>query len=50
MGIWGHLLTSVEGQFSLAVIALLIGMGLWFAWYFNKKIRESVPPEAEPKK
>ena len=38
MGLWGHLLSTPEGQFSLVVIALLVGMGLWFAWYFNKKI------------
>ncbi len=50
MGLWGHLLSTPEGQFSLVVIALLVGMGLWFAWYFNKKIRESAPPADSDKK
>jgi len=50
MGLWGHLLASPEGQMSLIVLALLVGMGIWFAWYFNKKIAESKPPEDEKKK
>ncbi len=50
MGLWGHLLSSPEGQMSLIVIAFMVGMGIWFAWWFNKKIAESVPPEDEKKK
>ena len=50
MGLWGHLLASPEGQMSLIVIAFMIGMGIWFAWYFNKKIRDSGAAEDEKKK
>ncbi len=50
MGLWGHLLSSIEGQMSLAVIAFIIAMGIWFGWWFNKKMAESCPPEDEKKK
>ena len=50
MGLWGHLLSSPEGQMSLVVIAFMIGMGIWSAWWFNKKIAESPKPEDEKKK
>ena len=50
MGLWGHLLSSPEGQMSLLVIAFMLGMAIWFGWYFNKKIRESTPPDERVKK
>jgi hypothetical protein len=50
MGVWGHLLSSIEGQMSLAVLAGLVGMGIWFGWYFNKKVRESDAQKDEQQK
>ena len=50
MGLWGHLLSSPEGQMSLVVIAFMIGMGIWFAWWFTKKMAEAPAPEDEKKK
>lgn len=41
MQLWKLLLASPEGQMSLIVIAFMIVMGIWFAWWFSKKIKES---------
>ncbi len=41
MQLWSLLLASPEGKMSLAVIAFMIGMGIWFAWWFSKNMKNS---------
>ncbi len=38
--LWNSLLTSDVGLFSLFVIVFIIGMGIWFARFFKKKMHE----------
>lgn len=37
---WQLLLTSDIGLMSLFVIVFILGMSVWFARYFSKKMRE----------
>lgn len=37
---WQELFFSDIGLFSLFVIVFIIGMAVWFARYFNRKMRE----------
>ncbi len=37
---WDLLFTSDYGLFSLFVIIFVIGMSIWFPYFFKKKMRE----------
>ncbi len=37
---WDLLFTSDYGLFSLFVIVFVIGMSIWFPYFFKKKMRE----------
>jgi hypothetical protein len=34
MELWGELFSDSVGVMSALVIAFMIGMGIWFVWYF----------------
>ena len=44
------LFSTDYGLMSIAGIAFMIGMGIWFAWWFTKKMAEAPAPEDEKKK
>jgi uncharacterized ion transporter superfamily protein YfcC len=37
---WDLLFSTDYGLFSLFVILFVVGMSLWFSYFFSKKIRE----------
>ena len=45
---WETLLTSEIGLLSLFVIVFIVGMAVWFAYFFSRKIQET--EETRPEK
>jgi hypothetical protein len=40
-----RLFTDWVGWLSFLVIAFIVGMAIWFPWYFNRKMAESAQAE-----
>ena len=43
---WNTLFTSDIGLFSLFVIVFIVGMAVWFARFFSRKMREEEQTQA----
>jgi len=46
---WNTLFTSDIGLFSLFVIVFVLGIAVWFARFFSRKIREEEQMQSKPR-